>query len=713
MNPAILSRLLLAIPLIACSSARGGDPISAPPNHISFSRDVTPILTKSGCNSSKCHGAVEGLGRLRLSPLGSDPAADYRALAKDDGGRRITTMKPDRSLLLRRLIDPSSTLKLTTDSNTYQVLHRWIQQGAKPAAAGDPELVELRVTPRVLRLSPTETAQLTVQASWSDGATRDVTQLAGYESVDKAYATVDAAGKVKASASGRTSIQIQFLRGSAAVRVVVPFRPQTSQFPWTPESFIDSHAANAWRDMSLAPVGLCDDATYLRRLFLEVLGVPPTLLERREFLADTAPDKRARLVDTVLARPELAEHWAEHWRTWLLEDRRARYGDRWLLAQRKLKHNADRERLLDWLREAHQNQLPLDRIAKSLITASGDTADNGAAAFYVAHASPADAVRAVGRVFLGANLRCARCHQHPHAHWGAADFTSLQECFAGLRVTDRKTSSLVEWAAENEPFEFRFSVDGQRAAAVNFEGDRRAALAEWVAGEGSLAMARNLVNRYWIELFARGLVEPPDDLRPANLGAQPELLDALAVDLIEHDFDARHLLRRICTSRLYQLSSAPRPEWDEDRAFPARYPARRLRGAALAKLLQHVAQVEFPASLVDVGDPKLPPFREDDVKCSRNEYRSFTPPSALYLINSKELIDAIHKDPRGLVQRLIASDKPLDEAIEDSFHTVLGRDSTAKERESIAAFIKDSSRSESIETIFWALINSNELITVR
>ncbi len=512
-----------------------------------FRTDVLPVLTRAGCNAGACHGAASGHGGLRLSLFGYDPDADFERITREFGGRRIDQAHPEDSLMLRK---PSETevaheggLKLRDDSAGYALLRDWISAGA-PAGPPDLHVASISVEPPDLLLeNPGESRQLRVTATLSDGSQRDVSSLSLFTANDDAVAEVSKKGVLTLTGRGVASIMVRYSGQVTAVRVAAPLDgPGVAASAFPVANFIDEPIRAEFVRLRVSPAPLCDDAVFLRRAWLDLAGRLPDEATTREFLtAPASPDKRIRVIDGLLASDDFVDFWTMKLADLFLLGGQAPVAKAW--------HG--------WLREQVAGNVPFDRVARELITASGDPSRNGPAGFMLLASDPRDLSEHVGRIFLGSQIACARCHAHPTDRWTQEDYHRFAAFFARLTRDGGKVVAgdrgEVEHPKTGHPLEPK--ALGGPEIVIPENSDRRLALADWMTDAKNPFFARTFVNRVWKHLLGRGLVEPVDDLRPTNPATHPALLDALAADFTDHGYDMRRLIRLIVSSRTWQLAS--------------------------------------------------------------------------------------------------------------------------------------------------------------
>ncbi|MFO0889462.1 MAG: DUF1549 and DUF1553 domain-containing protein [Isosphaeraceae bacterium] len=714
------SRIFTLLSLIswAVGQAAAGD------EKVSFATDEQPILTKLGCNQGACHGAQHGKGSFKLSLRGFDDEADHREIVRAAFGRRVSLGDPTASLLLRKPtvgLPHEGGRRLGEDSWAYQTLVRWLRQGATGPAPADRKLKELVVEPKELILRAGEKARITAKAVYEDGSTELLSEKAGFDSQAPMVATVGADGTVKAAGGhGESAVMVRYLSSVAVTRVIVPYGVAAALDRFKPNNLIDTLWAETWRKFGLSPSPPCDDAEFFRRIHLSTLATLPRPEDVAKFVADTSPDKREKAIDAVLKRPEYVAAWAYKWGDLLLNSRRT-IGKKgmWSL------HN--------WLRASFRANRPMDVFVSELITAIGSPYQNGPANFYGIGGAD-EWTESTAQVFLGLRLQCAKCHNHPYESLLQADYYAMKAFFS--RVGKKSSQEFGLAGGDSVIFvsdsgEVAHPRTGQvmkpkpvGGSPVDDPIDRRRALAAWISSRDNRALAKNLVNRYWGYYFGRGLVSPIDDLRATNPASNPELLDALADDLIAHGYDIKHLLRTIMRSRVYQLSAVAMPasRADADNRYVTHFSPIRLGAETLldaidfacgtrekfAELPSGYRAIELPDS--DYASEFLDAFgrprRAVPCECERSEAPTMT--QALLMI-SGGLLNRKVADPGGRVARLVAAKTPVKQAVEELFLCTVSRPPTPQESREAAADIEAApSPKEGLEDLLWTLLNTRE-----
>jgi hypothetical protein len=709
---------------------------------VSFDRDVMAVLSKAGCNAGTCHGNLNGKGGFFLSLRGQDPVADWEELVTSADGRRLNRIEPARSLILLKAtaeVPHGGGRRFGRDDPEWAVLERWIREAATGPQDAAPQVARLVIDPPDAVVEG-ETAQvpLKVTAEFTDGATADVTRMAVYEPSDPLI-EVSREGVVAFDRPSLTTVTVRYLRGQAVARAaVVPPRSDATS-SWNgppPANLIDEAVFARLRQVGVEPAPPAEDAVFLRRVFLDLLGVLPTAEEAKAFVADTAPDKRQRLIDQVLARPEWAEVWAGIWSDLL------RVEEKTLDAKGVEVFHA-------WMRQSFAEGKPLDVFVREIVAARGSTYDVPAANFWRAHREPIIRGETVAQVFLGARIGCAKCHNHPFDHWLQDEYHDWSAVFTGIdyeivkneRKDDLDKHEFVgEQIVQLKDFQERINPRTGGPATPRLlgeagypEGDRLEALAAWMTSPDNRRFARSQVNRIWFHCMGRGLVEPVDDLRDTNPASHPQLLEDLTDLFIASGHDVRGLVRLICTSQTYGLSSGhpdPGPlaanEQLYARAVVRRRSAERILDAQVAVLganaqfegygegtrAGEVAGVERVRRKTADGDQFLRLFGKPErlLACECERSNEPTLSQALTLVGGPGLHARLGSQSNRLAQ-LLAADRSAEEIVEELFWTALVRPPTAEEKAAaVVAFETAPTPREAAEDLAWALVNAKELL---
>ena len=556
------------------------------PLPINFRNQVVPIFTKLGCNGGGCHGKASGQNGFKLSLLGFYPNDDYEFLRKESRGRRIFPGAPGESLLLKKAIGRSphgGGKRMEHDSYEYRMIVRWIEQGMPYGADDAPVVTGIRCYPESRIMTPNSEQQIAVIATYSDGSTEDVTRMALYEPNDSEMAEASETGLVSTlDLAGEVAIMARYQGQVSTFRATIPLGADTSSMP-EPANLVDNAVFNKLHLLGIPPSALSDDATFLRRVSLDITGALPTEERVRSFLADDRSNKRDLLIDELLASTEYADHFANKW-NFVLRNKKSRGED---TPGTFLFHR--------WVWNSMYENKPYDQFVREIITASGEPLINPAVTWYREVDQVEEQVEDTAQLFLGIRIQCARCHHHPFEKWSQDDYYGLAAFYNRVgkknipnvagNVRDRQIFHNEGVAtAKNPRSGASLKPTGLGAEApfdITAEQDPRVKLADWMSDPSNPFFAKSLVNRYWKHFFSRGIVEPEDDMRATNPPTNPELLDALAARFIESGFDLKDLVRTICRSKTYQLSALPNEYNANDKQNFSRYYPRRLSAEAL------------------------------------------------------------------------------------------------------------------------------------
>jgi hypothetical protein len=693
------------------------------PRRFNFENDIVPLLGKFGCNSSGCHGKAEGQNGFKLSVFGFDPSADYTALALEGRGRRMFPAVPEQSLFLRKAtggVPHGGGVRIARDSREHAILRDWIAAGLPQGGPADPRVISLEIEPRERQLAMGSHQQLRAIARVSDGRAMDVTRLARFQSNNDGLAAVDDEGFVSAGATpGQVAIMASYMGSVAVFQALVPnAQPLADSSAWTEHNFIDGLVYARLRQLNIEPAELADDAEYLRRVYLDVIGTLPTAAEARQFLSDRRDDRRARLVDALFARSEYADYWALKWSDLLRVDRVA------------LGHQGAYS-FYRWIRERVADNTPLDRFAAEIVTADGPLTEVPQAQLFKVAAKPGEAASTISQVFLGVRIACAQCHHHPFDRWSQTDYYGMLDYFAplGQKVTPRGEVVL---ASGNPQTRHPRTGDlmlahplGAPAPSESPRGDRRAELARWLTSPDNPWFARHQANRLWAHFLGRGLVEPVDDVRATNPPSNPALLTALADYLVEQKFDQRELIRAITASRVYQHASRPNETNAPDEMNCSRALLKRMDAEVLLDAVCQATGVGekfggVPAGYraIQLWDSRAShyflklfgrPARASACECERNVEPSVA--QVLHLLNAPEISQKL-SHPRGSVARLASATSDNDQLIDELYLTFFSRFPSDAERHVAGEFFRDGQpqRQAAAEDLAWSMLNSLEFV---
>ncbi len=677
---------------------------------VDFVRDVNPILSRLGCNSGTCHGAQKGKNGFKLSLRGYDPIEDIRALSDDLCQRRLNTAAADASLMLLKpvgAVPHEGGVLMSTDSVHYETLRRWIADGAKlNLESKKVARIELTPTKPVIELE-NAWQQFRVIAHYSDGSSRDVTQEAFIESGDAEVCKSFPGGLAQAIRRGEAPVLARYEGAYAAATLTV--MGNREGFVWNePDTYstIDQLVANKWQRMKIQPSDPCNDAEFLRRVHLDLTGLPPTITELKAFLADNSPSrlKRREKIDALLGNPDFVDHWTNKWADLL------QVNSKFLGAE-------GAKSFRDWIRSAIAENRPYDKFVRDILTASGSNKTNPAASYFKILREPDLMMENTTHLFLAVRFNCNKCHDHPFERWTQDQYYELAAFFAqtGLKKDPAAGDAKIGGSAVDQPQplyeEIYDKPDGEmthvrtnKQIAPNFpyecENDggsaktRREKLAAWITSPNNPYFARSYVNRLWGYLTGTGLMTPLDDIRAGNPPTNPELLEHLTTEFIRSGFDTKNVLRLICNSRTYQLSVGTN-KWNADDTLNYSHAtARRLPAEVLYDAVYQVtgAISEIPgvapgtraASLPDVAfqspDGFLNnlgrPVRESACECERSGELQLGPVMAL--ISGPTVGKAI-SDPKCALPSLALTDLSEEEMVGEIYMRVLNRPAAADE----------------------------------
>ena len=708
-------------------------PSPTPAASLSYTNDILPILTKAGCNLGSCHAKASGQAGFRLSIFAFDPRGDYAEVVHDSRGRRVFPALPEDSLLLQKAtvrVQHEGGQRFEPDSPWARTIADWIRQGMPYESPNQPALARIEVAPAEKTHRKKERTPLRVTAHYSDGSTRDVTDLTDYSSSEKAIAEVDENGVIQTgNESGETVIVARYMGQVAISNVAVPAEkllPPERYASLTVRNDIDRLVHARLQKLGYLPSDPCSDSEFLRRSTLDTIGLLPTVEEARAFLADTDPSKYERWIDELLERPEWADHWAVKWGD-LIRPNPSRVGVKPVF-------------LLDqWIRQSFRENKPWDRFVRELLTAEGSSHQFGPVAIWRDKREPVDAATFVGQIFLGVRLECAKCHHHPTEQWDITDYYQTAAFFTRMKRKGQGISAPISGEPEHWWFEpgeagiehpvTKATLKPRPPAAAEItipaDQDPRAALADWMTDPANPHFAHAIVNRVWSSFMGRGIVDPVDDFRASNPPSNGPLLDWLARDFVAHGYDLKHLMRTILRSQIYRLSSLPNATNAADlrnhsRSYRRRLPAEALLDAVCAVTESREAFTGLPPGSLakQTWNHKLEsqfldafgrPNSSAECPCERDAKPSIV--QALHLMNSTRLQSQLVSE-NGRVARLAASDLPPQAVIEELYLACFSRLPEPVETEAaLRAFtLPDSDRRTAIEDILWSLLNSAEFV---
>lgn len=694
----------------------------------SFRHEVMPVLSRAGCNSGGCHGYSLGKNGFKLSLRGADPDLDFFAITKDSLSRRLNYQHAEESLLVTKplgLVPHEGGIRIASGSLSHEILTKWIQQGAPDDLADKAQVVSVQLVPDKLVLRPGQKHQVQLIAKYENGTVRDVTRLGIIAANNTQYADVEGEGVVIAGDAGETAVVARFERMFAATSVmVVKEDPNFVATPVPQDHLIDKHVIEKLNRLKITPSPLAGDEDFLRRIYLDFIGVQPKPGEIKAFLADTNAKKRALVIDSLFERPEFVDQWSLKWGD-LLQNSRTSASSQSVYLFR------------EFIRGAVASNMPMDEFARRIITAQGGAYDDPASVYFTISKDTNDTLERATQVFCGVRMLCARCHSHPQENWTQADYYGLASFFNQVSVRpDTRAPKGVQnmklvqlnlsagYAVNprsGQPQAPRFLGGEEPKLAAN--ADRREIYAQWLTSPKNPFFARGLVNRYWSYFFNRGIIDPVDDVRNTNPPINPALLEALTKDFIDHKFDVRHLMKMIATSATYQRSSIPTPSNKHDEQnFSHAIPRRIAAEALLDNLIQATGVPEnFPGVPAGFRAAQLPDAnvenaflrlfgksqRMEACECERDTGSNML--QALHFLNSKSIMDRI-KNPSGRAAQFIAQKLSDKEIVTETYLWLLARHPSAAETNVSLKYLQThaSRRPEAVQDLFWALLNSRD-----
>ncbi len=699
---------------------------------VNFENEIVPIFTKLGCNAGGCHGKADGQNGFKLSLLGFYPKEDYEFLVYEERGRRVFPADPEYSLLLQKpanILPHGGGKRLAPGSYEWDLIARWIRQGTPYGSETDPTIVKIEVIPPVREMNFKSKQQLSVIAHYSDGATSDVTRLASFEPNHGNMAISNATGRITTEdVPGEVAVMVRFAGTVGVFRAIIP---QGSPVLTTPpeKTFIDKLAFGKLKQLGIPPSPLCDDATYMRRVSIDITGRFPSVAEVEQFLADTNPNKRDALVDRLVESPGYADYFANKWSSVLRNKRRNGNDTPYTF------------RFHAWIRKALRENMPYDQFVRSVLTATGDPESHPPVAWFREVSTSTQQMEDTAQLFLGMRLACAKCHHHPFERWSQQDYYGFEAFYSQVGLKSSKYNINVNipdmvFMKGNAPTSRnpRSGLDvkpaGLGGVSLEIAGyeDARQSLVDWMAAPENPFFAKALVNRYFKHFLGRGIVDPEDDLRVTNPPSNPELLDALAKHFLDHRFDLKDLVRTICKSNIYQLSSeATELNMSDKHNFSSFYP-RRLSAEVLFDAVDSLAETPSNFGTIPQGTTavQLPdngfnnyflqvfgkPEAESACECERSPEANLS--QSLHLLNSTDIAGRLQSG-NGRAARLANDKDRTDEVkIRELYLAALGRVPTDNERDFILKELTlYTNKQQGWEDVMWALINAKEFQFVR
>jgi len=694
---------------------------------INFANEIVPIFTRLGCNSGGCHGKADGQNGFKLSLLGFYPEEDYDYLVHETRGRRIFPADPEFSLLLAK---PANEIahgggkRMSPGSYEWDLIVRWIRQGTPFGDETDPVITRIEVEPSVRQMNFDAHQQLVVLAYYSDGTVRDVTRLASFESNQSELAAVNTNGRVKVENSpGEAAVMVRFQSQVTVFRAVIPQGFAVDQTP-PARTFVDPFVMTRLKQLGIPPGPVCEDSTFLRRATVDITGRLPTADEARAFLADQDPQKRDRLVDRLVDSSGYAEYFAGKWAA-VLRNKRRNGNDR-----------VYTYRFHDWIRGALEQNMPYDQFVRSVLTATGDAESHPPSAWFREVNTSSLQMEDTAQLFLGMRLACAKCHHHPFERWSQQDYYGFEAFFTQVGLKNSRFNPNqgqpdmvflrdVQPAATNprsgKPVP-PTPLGGEPLQIANFE-DARVQLADWMVAPENPFFAKAIVNRYWKHFFGRGIVDPEDDLRVTNPPTNPELLDALAKHFVEHRFDLKDLVRNICKSSVYQLSSEPtefnrRDQQNFSSFYPRRLTAEVLYDSINSTLATPAGFIGVPKGTTAVQLPDngfdnyfLQVFGKPEAssacECERNPEANLA--QSLHMLNSQDVQNRL-QNGNGIAAQFVKDEKrSLEELASELYLRAFSRQPTEAELQIVVEHVtRAENKQQAWEDVLWAVLNAKE-----
>lgn len=724
--------LISAIQAFAIASASAAAP--------SFRNQVQPILTRYGCAMGACHGAAAGQGGFKLSLRGFDDDGDFLSVTRHANGRRVNLDDPARSLLLLKataMVPHKGDKRVEAGSPEYQLLADWIAHGAPGPGADDARITALEVDPAHLVGKAGSSQQIRVTAKFSDGRSEDVTRWAKYNGTNAAVATVDENGLVKVAGAGEGTVSAWYLSRLAVVTVSIPQEQPINEAAFAsikPRNFVDELALEKLRELNIPPSPKCDDHDFIRRAFLDTTGVLPTAAEVSAFAADGAPDKRDKLIETLMRRPEFVDYWTYRW------------SDLFLVNSNRLPIPAMWS-YYNWIRKHVAANTPWDALVRELLTATGSTFENGAGNFFLLHDEPTKLAENVSVAFLGMSIACAKCHNHPMEKWTYDEYYAFANLFSRVRAKNGpvKDERVIFSATEGElvqPLTGKPQaprpLDVLTPVSMTSTEDRRVPMAKWLTSADNSHFKRAVVNRVWANFFGVGLVESVDDLRVTNPASNEKLLTKATDFLVEKKFNLRELMRAVMQSEIYQRSSEAVPGNESDTRFYSRFYPRRLKAEVLMDAISQVtaAPTSFSTDRRNanraMGESYPMGFRAlqlPDSNVSNYFLKSFGRPDRVQTCecertNEPSMAQALHiangnttneklAQKNNRIDQLISAKLKTPDLVQQIYLTVLSRPPSPTEKDKLVKMHDSTPESERrllLEDVFWSLLSSKEFL---
>ncbi len=701
---------------------------------ISFRRDVMPVFMTAGCNAGGCHGASRGKDGFMLSLFGYDPEGDYFRLTRQQVGRRINLALPEESMLITKNIGtaPHTGGKVfTKDSEMCQTLLRWLDAGApndplgkdgKPRSSDSADCTSIEILPKSLLLEgPGNKFKISVRAHFADGTDRDITSMSLFMTSNESSAKIEKDGTIVTGQRGEAFVLARYDVHSVGCAVSVV--PKGLKYEWPnveEKNWMDGLVHNKLKALRMLPSGLCDDETFLRRAQIDLVGMLPTAADVKKFVADQDPQKRVKKIDELISEEGFVDMWSLKWSELL----QLRSGQNVNEGSYKAVVN-----YYNWVRERLSKNVPMNKVAAELISASGSNLENPAANYYQLETDPLKLAEDTAQAFFGTRIQCAQCHNHPFDRWTMSDYRGFVSFFTQIgrkqgedpreRIIFNSGGGDARHPVTNEVIPPKF-LGGEKPDCTG--KDRRQVLAEWIAAPENPYFPRHLANLIWAQYMGRGIVEPVDDVRISNPPSNQDLLDAVAKKIVEYNFDLKKIVRDVCTSRTYQLTTRPNDTNSlDDRNF-AKATIRRMRAEVMLDCITQVTETQdkfrglpLGGRAVQVPDGRttdyfLTTFGRTDrlVICSREESGP-TLSQALHLINGVTVEQKIAQG--GVIKKLIDQKLSSREITAELYLRCFGRQPTDQELVKLEQHWGVTEEQPKVYTdIFWALMNAKEFM---
>ena len=692
---------------------------------VSFNLDVMPVFLKAGCNTGSCHGSARGQDRFMLSLFGYDAKGDHHRITREQGTRRINLAIPEESMLVEKAIAavPHTGGKLfEKNSDHWHTLVNWLKRGAPEDPKDIAKPTDLELLPKSLLLEGKGAKQqMVVIAHYSDGTTRDVTSLSVFQSNNDVSAGVDKNGIVTAEKRGEAFITARFdvfTKGTQAI--IIPEDLQYKKPSLSTNNYIDELVHDKLHKLRIYPSELCSDEVFLRRVYLDVAGAVPDAETTAKFLKDSNANKRELVIDQLLDRKEFTDMWV------------MKFAE--LLQIRTDDNNgvSYKSTLLyfNWIKDRIASNMPMDQIVRELLTAKGGTFVSPATNYYQIERDNLKITENVAQVFMGMRIQCAQCHDHPFDQWTQDDYYSFASFFSQVgrkrgadpreSIIYNRNSGEINHPIHKKPMPPKFL--GGETPEIEKGTDRRQVLADWLASPDNPFFARNLANIVWSHFFGQGIIEPVDDVRISNPPSNPELLDKLASQFTEYNYDFKKLVRDVCNSRAYQLSTRTNPSNEDDLRNFARAQLRRMRAEVLLDVISQVTQTKnkfqglpLGARALQIADGRFSNYflttfgrATRETVCSCEVVMEPNMSQALHLLNGDVTNSRINQGK--VVQTMLKDGKSPALIIDDLYLRCYSRLPRENEKANLLASIDSENPTESLTDIFWALLNSKEFI---